>query len=97
MKFNSIEDAQKFFNQKHPNTKFKGDNYEGQGDIFDQMKNEMSMDLNANFSNKKKEKKQVKSVSTSTKTVTTNGIKKTTVTKTTKYVDGSVETITTTT
>ena len=41
--------------------------------------------------------KQVKSVSTSTKTVTTNGIKKTTVTKTTKYVDGSVETITTTT
>jgi len=38
----------------------------------------------------KKSNKTVVSQSTSTKTVTTNGIKKTTVTKTTKYADGTV-------
>ena len=58
-------------------------------DIFDKLK----ADMNVGSGGKGK---QVKQVSTSTKTVTTNGIKKTTVTKTTTYTDGTVETITTT-
>ena len=58
-----------------------------ENDIFD------SMDMNMGI--QKQGKKPVKSVSTSTRTVTTNGIKKTTVTKTTTYADGTVETVTT--
>ena len=68
--------------------KMKAKNIKGnENDIFD------SLDMNKGT--KKTGKKQVKAVSTSTRTVTTNGIKKTTVTKTTTYTDGTVETITT--
>ena len=52
-------------------------------DIFDKLQ------MNNN-TGKGGKAKQVKQVSTSTKTVTTNGIKKTTVTKTTTYTDGTV-------
>lgn len=68
---------------KNINVRIKNPGFEE--DIFDKLKENDDWKTPA-----KKDKKQVKSVSTSTKTVTSNGIKKTTVTKTTTYTDGTV-------
>ena len=85
----NLNDSEQWM-QKMKENKFAKFEMKGSpNDIFDKLE----MNTNAKGSGKK----QVKSTSTSTKTVTTNGIKKTTVTKTTTYTDGTVETITTTT
>lgn len=62
------------------NANMKLISHENESDIFDKMKM---------GNNKGKVNKSAQSVSTSTKTVTKNGIKTTTVTKVTKYTDGS--------